>query len=284
MRPAKKIEVVEISLESLKKPKVQTKRTGQIKQQQPAGKKPVVALVFVVAVVIFSALYLIFGKSATKTESVSKTPSPYLLEKRDAVGMLPGQEKAARDEKRATIKLVKLSPEQPTIPDSVKAVVSPGTSYSDKLEYLYQWRVNDAPVTGATDDTLKPGSFKKGDRISVQVTPVDDGKEGYPYNSAFVIANGSPPTLEMNASSRKANGDIEFQMISKDPDGDKLTFALEPPLLEGMAIDKDSGKVVYKINKKEKGTYNFRVSVADPDGMKVSKTFSFSIGEKSSTQ
>ncbi|MBF0329502.1 MAG: hypothetical protein HQL10_10120 [Nitrospirae bacterium] len=296
MKPARKREVVEISLEELLEPKVQpqkpkqqkqTSQIKQVKQQQPASKKPAVALFFIGAVVLLSVLYLIFGKTVTKPESVSgdtKQTSPYQLEKRDAAGMLPGQEKAARDERRATIKLVKLSPEQPTIFDSVKAVISLGTSYSDKVEYLYQWSVNEKPVPGANGETLKPGVFKKGDRISVQVVPVDDGREGYPYNSAFVIVHGSLPTLEMSASSQKANGDVEFQMIGKDPDGDKLTFALEQPLLEGMTIDKDTGKLVYKNTKKEKGTYNFRVSVADPDGMKVSKTFSFSIGEKSSAQ
>jgi hypothetical protein len=160
--------------------------------------------------------------------------------------------------------------------DSIKAEVS--TDYNQgKVTYEYLWEVNNKPIKDIKGDTLPAGLFKKGDAIRVIVTPFTDGIKGYPYESNFIVIHSAPPSIELKEIVQKSDNIIEIQLISIDPDNDKVTFSLVEPTLKGMTINKETGEIVWKLQKREKGIYKFRASATDIDGAKIAKTFEIKI-------
>jgi hypothetical protein len=182
----------------------------------------------------------------------------------------------AEDIKPPIIKSIKFIPAEPTVLDSIKAEAL--TDYEKKnVIYEYLWEINNKPITDIKGDTLPTGLFKKGDAIRVSVTPFVDGIKGYTYESMFIVVHSAPPSLQLREIKQKLSNTVELQLVSKDPDGDKVMFSLEEPFLEGMTIDKETGKIIWKLKKKEEGTYKFGASATDIDGIKVIKVFEFKI-------
>lgn len=176
------------------------------------------------------------------------------------------------------VKSIQLQPKHPTIADTIKAVSL--SNYEDqKVSFEYKWYINNKFVEGIKDDTLPKGMFKKNDLISVSVTPIMDGKKGYAFISLPIIIQNSIPSLDMKEipQNTKLADVIELQLIGTDPDGDKLTYALEQPTLGGMTINSETGKILWKPQKKEKGLYRFKASASDPDGGKIVRTFELEI-------
>lgn len=236
-------------------------------------------------VIVFS-LFLLMGvfsdqknKKSKPSMDQKKILSPFEMEKRDAIKGLQGQE-ATKEIRRPVIKSIKLIPQQPTVLDNIKAEVSASYEGDEKITYEYQWNVNGAVINGIKGDILPAGLFKKGDLINVRITLFADGIKGRPQESTYIAVHSAPPSLELKETTQKLNDKIESQLISKDPDGDKVIFSLEEPILEGMTIEKETGKIIWKPEKKEEGTYKFGASATDIDGVKIIKTFEFKIETK----
>jgi hypothetical protein len=256
------------------------------KKQISKGQRKKPLTFAVIAIVLILLLYLLFNLSGIPSDKKIKTDadkpqkrplSVFEMEKRDVTGKLPGQKSRDDNIERPVIKAIKFIPEQPTIFDNIKAEITISYSGEGKVTYEYLWKINNIAVNDIKGDTLPSGTFKKKDKISVRVTPYADGIEGYPYESMFIVIHSAPPSLELKETVQKISDTIEFQLISIDPDGDKVTFSLEDPYLEGMTINKETGKIIYKPLKKEKGVYKFRASATDTDGAKITKTFEFKI-------
>lgn len=188
------------------------------------------------------------------------------------------KETETKEPEALMVKSIQLQPKHPTIADTIKAVAL--SNYEDqKVSFEYKWYINDKIVEGIKDDTLPKGMFKKNDLISVSATPILDGKKGYTFISAPIIIQNSPPSLDMKEipQNTKLADVIELQLTGTDPDGDKLTYALEDPLLAGMTINSETGKIIWKPQKKEKGLYRFKASASDSDGGKIVRTFELEI-------
>jgi hypothetical protein len=179
-------------------------------------------------------------------------------------------------EERPTVQSIRLSPPQPTRMDALKAeVVTAAYANPGRIAYAYAWKVNNRIVEGATGDTLNLSTFKKGDLVTVTVTPYDGDKAGFAANSPVALIYGIPPSLDLQAPPRtKKTGDpVELQLVSLHPDSDGITFSLEAPLVPGMSIDSRTGKITWIIPPNQKGTTRFGVAVEDTDKTKVTKTF-----------
>ncbi len=210
-----------------------------------------------------SAFALLFDKD--KKDTPQKPSAP------------PEQPISKETEEPLMIKSIKLTPANPTVLDSIKAEAITNYDGIKNITYEYRWQVNQKTVDVAKYDILPPGIFKKRDIISVVVAPMMDGKKGHALMSSLILIQNSAPSLEMKEARQKLTDIIEIQLIGKDPDGDKLTYSLEPPLLEGMTIDKETGKIIWKPQGKEKGVYKFTASASDPDGGKITTTFELKI-------
>lgn len=111
------------------------------------------------------------------------------------------------------------TPDRPWKTDPLVAVVetTPGALVD------WQWSVNGQPVAGALGDRLEPGSYKKGDVVSVEATPRSvSNQRGAPRKTQITIRN-APPTITSRPSG-SLNG---YQVVANDPDGDTLTYTLQ---------------------------------------------------------
>ncbi|MGO9951197.1 MAG: Ig domain-containing protein [Dissulfurispiraceae bacterium] len=186
---------------------------------------------------------------------------------------------AADSSRPIPIKSVALTPEHPTTRDDIKAVLSFDSEPFMPQQYEYRWYVNNVRVPDVDEDTLSPACFKNKDSIFVDVTPLVDGKRGKICRSTSRIIDNLYPSLTMKQGINKvADKVIEIQLIGSDPAGSKITYALEAPFLEGMTIDKNTGKIIWEPANFVPGQYNFGASAANSDGSKVTGTFQFSIG------
>jgi hypothetical protein len=177
------------------------------------------------------------------------------------------------------IQKITLFPAQPTIQDSINCTFELDRQV-EKADFEYKWMVNGKVLDNIKKDVLPVGSFKKNDRISVDVTPVLSGRKGLMAQGRDIIIYSAPPVLAMKEGLVKGEDVVELQLIGTDPDGDKITYALEEPHLEGMSVDKESGKITWKPSKREKGIYKFGASATDPDGSKIVMVFEVSLDVK----
>jgi hypothetical protein len=180
------------------------------------------------------------------------------------------------EEERPTVQSIRFSPSQPTRMDTLKAeVVTAPYDAPRRITYAYVWKVNSRIVAGATADTLNLLAFKKKDLVTVTVTPSDGDKAGFPVDGPVALIYGIPPSLDLQVppKTRKAGEPLELQLVSLHPDSDDITFSLEAPLVPGMSINSQTGKITWIIPPNQKGTIRFGAAVEDTDKTKVTKTF-----------
>jgi hypothetical protein len=149
----------------------------------------------------------------------------------------------------------------------------------------YQWQKNKEDIPGATEATLSPDYFKKGDRIGCQVR-VSDGEsaEVLYYSNETVILN-SAPLITSQPSTEKIEGSLyTYQVTAGDPDEDKVEFSLASAPA-GMTIDSETGLSTWQISDQQRaGSYDFEVIARDPEGAQsvqpVTLTLSSNEGEQ----
>jgi len=170
---------------------------------------------------------------------------------------------------------IRILPLQPTRLDTLKADIATGTDTGKKRTYTYRWKINDKTVEGATGDTLKSDRLKKRDMVTVTATPHEGDQAGFPLESPIISIHSASPILELKAASqkRKVGESIEMQLLASDPDGDAVTFSLEVPTVEGMIIDKTTGKITWRPRPDQRGKIRFGAAAEDTDKTKVTKVF-----------
>ena len=185
----------------------------------------------------------------------------------------------SEQEERPTIQSIRLTPPQPTRTDIKAEVVAAAYSAPGHIAYTYLWKVNNRAVEDATGDTLDLSALKKGDLVTVTVTPYEGDKAGFPVESAVIVIHGIPPSLDLQAPLKKTKvgTPLELQLVSVHPDSDTITFSLEAPLLPGMSIDGKTGKITWLVPPNQKGTLHFGAAVEDTDKTKVTKTFDINV-------
>jgi hypothetical protein len=70
----------------------------------------------------------------------------------------------------------------------------------------------------------------------------------------------------------------EIQLTGAAPDGEKVIFSLISPYVEGMTIDANTGKILWRPQRILKGKLPFGATVADTDGNKTTKVFEMDLG------
>jgi len=183
-------------------------------------------------------------------------------------------------EERPTIQSIRLYPPQATRIDTLKAeVVAAANADPKRVTYTYAWKVNNLIIKGATGETLDLSAFKKRDLVTVTVTPYEVDKAGFLVESPVIAIHGIPPSLDLQAPLKKTKvgAPLELQLVSIHPDSDTITFSLEAPLLPGMSIDGQTGKITWLVPPNQKGTIRFGAAVEDTDKTKVTKTFDLNV-------
>lgn len=137
-------------------------------------------------------------------------------------------------------------------------------------EYIrssYQWKKGNLEIQGATESTLPPSYFKRGDKISCRAR-VSDGEspEVSYYTSEIEIYNSAPLITSRPTPDRMEGSSYEYAVTAEDADEDPIEFSLDSPP-EGMTIDSATGLIRWQVSEGQKeGSFEFKVIARDAKG------------------
>lgn len=146
--------------------------------------------------------------------------------------------------------------------DILKVVVRKTTGESDKeIVYRYEWTINGKPAGNGSDSL---SGFKRGDNVTVMITPFDGEAAGKPRKLIVDIQNTTPKVHESREP--KYDGKLfTMQINASDPDGDVLSYELlKGP--KGMTIDKKSGMINWPVQENGGGEYPVTAKITDGHG------------------
>jgi hypothetical protein len=173
---------------------------------------------------------------------------------------------------------VVFDPQRPTAADAIKAIVKSKDGLPEGTAYNYRWDVNYRVIDDVSSDTLPNKYFRKKDLVRVTVTAVV-GEASY-FKSRSVYVAAAKPSVNITVLSSDRNGLVIMQIDGKAPGGGKLSYALEPPVVDGMALNAEEGKIQFMIPKGASGKIPFRISVSDAGGDKFIASFELTASDK----
>jgi len=122
---------------------------------------------------------------------------------------------------------VTILPEKPDIESELSAVIRSEDPDGDPITYYFQWIKNDEEILGENKSTLSKGKFKKGDLISIKVTPSDGKSNGKAFISLPVKILNSPPVIEkvwIEPKVAYVTDNLTINIKSYDKDGDFIYY------------------------------------------------------------
>ncbi len=160
-----------------------------------------------------------------------------------------------------------LRPENIRNTDSLKIVAEGSDKDGDEVTFNYEWIKNSEPAGNSNTIT----GFKRGDKISVRITPFDGKDYGQPKTIYTEIRNTNPKIVEHKEAMFDGKS-YSYQVRAADPDGDPLSYSLKsaPP---GMTIDPLTGLIKWEVPPDFKGKNPIIVSVTDDHGGEASQSF-----------
>ncbi|MBI5047321.1 MAG: hypothetical protein HZB54_00015 [Deltaproteobacteria bacterium] len=174
--------------------------------------------------------------------------------------------KAGNTPRIVKLKLLPVSPRKGgTLIVQAQAVVD-GNSEAP-VDFIYEWSINDNLINTETGPTLK-NMFKKGDRVSVVITPEAGGVRGIPLTQTAKIGNSHPVVKSELADVKVKGNSYGGRVQAEDPDGDTLVYTL----LKGpknMTIDRLTGVITGEYQQTDAGKHILSISVKDSDNAEV---------------
>ncbi len=131
----------------------------------------------------------------------------------------------------------------------------------DSVSFVYEWTKNGEPA-GKGPKIETP--VKRGDKISVKVTPFDGGN----YGGSVVLnrdIQNLPPMITENNEFTFDGKIYTYQVKATDPDGDALRYSLEVSP-NGMTIDQSTGLIKWPVPPDFKGEIGAIAVVDDGHG------------------
>ncbi len=144
----------------------------------------------------------------------------------------------------------------------------------DEVTILYEWTKNGEPA-GTEKHIGVP--IKRGDKISIKLTPFDGESYGQSVILHREIVNMPPSIIEH----RRFNFDgsvFTYQVKAADPDNDTLAYSLRTAP-SGMTIGKTTGLIKWDVPADFKGKAEVAIVVSDNHGGEALQSFVFEIKE-----
>jgi hypothetical protein len=160
--------------------------------------------------------------------------------------------------------------------DTLKAVVKGTDRDGDLIYFTYRWERNGVVLPEERNETLEPGRFRKGDTITVEVTPDDREVLGTPRKSNPVTIANSPPLIVSSPPTSVQGNVYMYQVRVNDPDDDSVAFALKSGP-KGMEIDPKTGLVRWEIRKEGRGTHTIEIEASDHTGAKSLQQYALAV-------
>jgi len=117
-------------------------------------------------------------------------------------------------------------PDPITLDQSISVRADAFDPDGDLITYRYQWRLNDQPITGETHAILSSVKLKRGDQLSVLVTPYDGMVEGSPSVIESTVVNSLPQVtkLLLEPTDVQVGTPIQAQVNATDADDDPIEY------------------------------------------------------------
>ena len=156
------------------------------------------------------------------------------------------------------ISRIKILPEVFKPGDTLSIEVSGSDIDGDAVGFVYEWTNNGEPA--GSSERIE-GQIKRGDTVSVKVTPFDREERGRQVILFREIRNMPPMIIENKVFSLEGNT-YTYQVRASDPDGDPLTYKLlSAP--SGMSINASTGLITWPVPAEFKGKKNVSIGVND---------------------
>jgi len=173
------------------------------------------------------------------------------------------------------IRSVKFVPEIFRPGDSLGAEVTGADPDGDPVTIEYFWERNGQPA--GTGSRLE-GSLRRGDAITLTVTPFDGESPGRSVTLHREIRN-VPPSIEGARNAHLEGNLYTCRIQAADSDGDPLVFSLRDAPA-GMSIDKASGMIRWDVPPEFRGNVLVTVAVTDGNGGEASYAMNLTIQEE----
>ena len=175
---------------------------------------------------------------------------------------------------RPVLRKACIIPENKDNCDILRAVAEGRDSKGKPLSFKYEWRKNN--FYAGDSDSLS--DFKKGDKISVEITPFDGKNYGPSRILTTEIKKSTPKLTESNQVSFDGKV-LVYQVRAVDPDGYPINYSLmDAP--QGMDIDKNSGLIKWVLPGNISGDQSVKVKISDNTGGEVVYTLNIAMGKK----
>ena len=145
----------------------------------------------------------------------------------------------------------------------------------DPVLFEVVWRKNGQPA-GTGNRLTAP--VKRGDKVTVTVTPFDGKERGTSAALSREILN-TPPAIEGQEQFQVSDNAVTFHVRASDADGDPLTYSLKDAPA-GMSIDRKTGLVRWMTSPGTTGKVPFSVIVSDGAGGESNARFSVTIAQE----
>lgn len=163
------------------------------------------------------------------------------------------------------IQSARLIPLEPKRGEDIKVEVKTLDADGDYVRVTHTWFINGVR-SYETSDTLSGKLIKKGDKVSVKITPSDGQQDGETINLYTIVVN-SLPVVSPDINARFDGFIYTSKVNATDPDEDPLTYTIKKGP-EGMKID-SNGVITWKVRPEDKGEHRIMVSVSDGHGGEV---------------
>jgi hypothetical protein len=156
------------------------------------------------------------------------------------------------------------------------AKVQASDADQDDIHFLFRWLRNEKVVSEGPKEVFDAADLAEKDIVTVEVVPHDHDGPGEPVRAAPLVASNNAPHI-VSHPNMMGNAELyEYAVEAKDPEGDAVVFELETGP-SGMAIDKASGRVTWKVPPSLKGTHHVKIVAADAKGARSWQEFDLSI-------
>ncbi|MGQ0793104.1 MAG: Ig domain-containing protein [Deltaproteobacteria bacterium] len=160
-----------------------------------------------------------------------------------------------------------------------RAIPTASDADGDEISFRYQWSRNDRPVVGARDSILPWGEdFKRGDKISVEVTVSDTQNLGAGRGEGEFKIPNSPPRIVSEPKPRIEDGKFDYTIKAEDADGDAVEYSIRNAP-KGMTIEPATGRIKWDFSEGDVGEYSVEVVATDTEGARGRQVLSLSIPE-----
>ena len=167
---------------------------------------------------------------------------------------------------------IKIMPEVFKAGDTLYVDVVGSDIDGDEVTILYEWTKNGEPA-GKEKQIGVP--IKRGDKISIKITPFDGESYGQPVVLRREIGNLPPVIIEDKKFSFDGKN-FSCQVKAIDPDNDALAYSLKTAPA-GMTIEKTTGLLQWLVPQDFKGKVSVTFIVNDGYGGEALQSFAFEI-------